>query len=175
MVATVQIRELNGAGPTATDKTSGTVRFKNADDANVDNNDRLIIPSVNQEYSMRKVLRLNVTVAPDVDIDNLQAYMDGANGFGTGIKLWYAVGAAYVQPTVPTETDDPPHFPGATDMLDLFGATAGAPIDMDANNTGPHTGTGEKGDFLNIVMEVEPTATQGALPTETLTFSYDET
>ena len=36
MAATVQIREKNTAGQTATDKTSGTIRFKKADDATVD-------------------------------------------------------------------------------------------------------------------------------------------
>lgn len=82
MVATVLIREKNGAGETATDKTSGTVRFKNADNATVDTNNRLIIPTSGQEYSFRKVLRLNISVAPDVDIDNLQAYADGDLTFG---------------------------------------------------------------------------------------------
>ncbi len=36
MAASVQVRELNGAGETGTDKTSGTVRFKKADNATVD-------------------------------------------------------------------------------------------------------------------------------------------
>lgn len=175
MVATVLIREKNGAGETATDKTSGTVRAKNADNATVDTNDRLIIPSSGQEYSYRKVLRLNCSAAPDVDIDNLRAYTDGANGFGTGVKAWYAVTGSFTQPAVPSEANDPPQFPGTTAMADLFGATSGTPIDMDANNTGPFTSTGDIGDYLNIVVEVEPTATQGALSAETITFAYDET
>jgi len=33
MAATMLIREKNGAGETATDKTSGTIRMKNADNA----------------------------------------------------------------------------------------------------------------------------------------------
>lgn len=175
MVATVLIREKNGAGETATDKTSGTVRFKNADNATVDTADRLIIPSSLQEYSFRKVLRLNISVVPAVDISNLKAYTDGANGFGTGVKAWYATTGTYTQGTVPTETNDPPQFPGATPMVDLFGATSAAPIDMDAINAGPFTGTGDMGDYLNIVMEVETTAVQGTLTAETLTFAYDET
>ena len=36
MAATVQIVEKNGAGGTTTDKTSGTIRFKNADNSTVD-------------------------------------------------------------------------------------------------------------------------------------------
>lgn len=174
MVATVLIREKNGAGETGTDKTSGTVRFKNADNATVDSNNRLIIPSSGQEYSYRKVLRLQVTVGPSVDIDNLRAYTDGS-GFGGNAKIWYAVTGTYTQPSVPSESNDPPEFPGTTAMADLFGATSGTPIDMDATNTGPFTGTGDIGDYLNMVMEVETGATQGTLSAETLTFAYDET
>jgi hypothetical protein len=36
MAATVQIVEKNGAGGTTTDKTSGTIRFKNADNSTAD-------------------------------------------------------------------------------------------------------------------------------------------
>jgi len=175
MVATVLIREKNGAGETATDKTSGTVRFKDADNATVDTVNRMVIPVAGQQYSFRKVLRLNVSVAPAVDIDNVRAYSDGANGFGAGVKVWYAVTGSYTQPAVPTESDDPPKFPGTTNMADFFGSTSGTPINMDGINAGPFTGTGDIADYLNLVLEVETTATQGTLTAETLTFAYDET
>lgn len=172
MPATVLIREKNGAGETATDKTSGTVRFKMADDATVDSNDRLQVPASGQNYSFRKVLQANISVAPDVDIQNLVAYTDGANGFGTGIKVWYAATATYTEPTAPSTAEDPPQFPGATPMVDLFGATEGSPISLGA---GPFSSTGDIGDYLNLVMEVESTASQGALTAEQLTVSFDET
>ena len=178
MVATVIINEKNGGGETDTDKTSSTVRFKNADDANIDTAARLIIPTVDQEYSFRKVVRLEVTVAPDVDIGNVNAYTDGVGSFGEpapGVKVWYQMGAAYVTPVVPTESNDPPQFPGATPMLDFFATTSGAPADMDGNNAGPFTTTGDIADYLNLVMEVETSATQGTLAPETLTISFDET
>lgn len=175
MVATVIIEELNGAGETPTDKTAGVIRFKNADDAVVDTADRLIIPGSGQEYSFRKVTRLKITAVPDVDIVNVAAYSDGANGFGTGVKMWYQVETSYTQGTVPTESNDPPQFPGATPMLDFFATASGTPIDMDAGDSGPHTPTGQFADYLNLVMEVETGATQGATPTEPLTFRYDET
>lgn len=175
MVATVIINELNGAGETATDKTSGTVRFKDADNATVDTNDRMVIPATGQNYSYRKVLRMEITAAPDVDIDNLRAYSDGANGFGSGVKVWYAVTGSYTQPAVPSEANDPPEFPGTTAMVDFFAATSGSPIDMDGNNSGPFTTTAVIGDYLNLVLEVETGATQGSLTPETLTMAYDET
>ena len=178
MVATVIINEKNGGGEANTDKTSSTIRFKNADDAAIDTADRLIIPTTLQEYSFRKVARLEITAAPDVDIANIQAYSDGIGSFGEpspGVKVWYAVTGTYTTPAVPTESNDPPQFPGATPMLDFFAKTSGTPIDMDAVNTGPFTTTAEIADFLNLVMEVETTAVQGQLAPETLTFSFDET
>ncbi len=178
MVATVVINEKNGGGETDTAKDGGTVRFKNADNATVDTSDRLIIPTSGQEYSFRKVLRLEVTVAPDVDIDNVNAYTDGVGSFGEpapGVKVWYQMGAAYVIPVVPTESNDPPQFPGATPMLDFFATTSGSPADMDSNSTPPFTTTGDIADYLNLVMEVEQTAVQGTLAPETLTISFDET
>lgn len=175
MVATVIIEELNTGGETATDKTSGTVRFKNADNSTVDTSDRLIIPTSDQEYSFRKMLRLRMTVKPAVDIDNLQAYSDGAKGWETAVKGWYARKSVYAVGTIPTESNDPPQWPSVAAMTDLFTATSGSPIDMDGFNPGPYTSSGQMGDYLGLVMEVETSATQGSLTAETLTFSFDET
>ena len=182
MAATVIINEKNGGGEVATDKTSGTVRFKNADDASVDLNNPLVVPDSGQEFSFQKYLRLEITDwGGATQIDNLRAYSDGANNFGTGIKLWYTTAGSYVTPEIPSEAVDPPQFPGtgspAVAMQDFFATSAGSPIDMDAVNTGPITAgspTQEIGDYLILVMEIEPTATQGVLSTETLTFAYDE-
>lgn len=165
MVATVLIREKNGAGETATDKTSGTIRFKNADNAAVDTNDKLVIPASGQDYSFEKWLRLHISVAPDTQIENLQAYSDGSSGFGAGVKTWYKTVGSYATPAEATDT---------AGYADLFAATEGAPIDLDAVNAGPFTTTGDIGDYLVIMLEVEDTATQGPLTGETITFSYDE-
>ena len=181
MAATVQIHEWNTEA-SITDKTSGTVRFKNANDATADLNDPLIIPTSGQEYSFEKWLRLVITDEGGfTQISNLQVYTDGANGFGTGVLAWYAITGVFITPVVPLETDDPPQTPAAgspkEDMADLFGLTTGARGDMDAINTGPFTGGSPQeyiGDWIVIVMEVNSTATQGVTPSETITFSYDE-
>ncbi len=175
MVATVIIEELNTGGETATNKTSGTVRFKNADDALVDTNDRLIIPTADTEYSFRKMLRLRMTVKPAVDIDNLQAYTDGSKVWELAVSAWYARKSAYAVGTVPTESNDPPQWPSTAAMTDLFTATTGSPINMDEFNPGPYTSSGQMGDYLGLVMQVEKSATQGSLTAETLTFAFDET
>ena len=78
-------------------------------------------------------------------------------------------------------SNDPPaaDFGGSPlePMQDFFGTSQGSPVDLDAVNAGPFTDGSpveDIGDFLVLVMEVEPTATQGVLGTETLTFAYDE-
>jgi hypothetical protein len=177
MPATVLIREANGAGPTMTDKTSGTIRFRNSDSATVDNNNPLVVPTASTEYSFRKVLRMHISTGTFTEVSNPNFYLDGTNSFGTGRKLWRAVTGTYTQGAKPTITNDPPQFPGATPMVDAFGATVGAPQDMDATNAGPFNSTGlpkDIGDYLNLVAELEIGASQGVWPGETGTWSWDE-
>ncbi|MFQ5954718.1 MAG: hypothetical protein ACE5JZ_06625 [Kiloniellales bacterium] len=183
MAANVIIEEWNGTGgsETRTDKTSGTIRFKNADNATVDLINPLVVPGSGQEYSFEKWVRLAIAGGSFTQVDNLQVYTDGANNFGTGIKAWYAIAGTYMTPVIPNESNDPPQSPAAgspqENMADLFGLTSGAPGDLDANNPGPYTdGSPQEtiGDFIVMVMEVETTASNGVLTAETLTFSYDE-
>ena len=184
MAATVVINEWNGTGgsETKTDKTSGTIRFKNADDATVDLNNPMVVPAADQDYSYEKWLRLQITDAGGfTQISNLRAYSDGANGMGTGVKVWYAASGTYMTPVEPTVGIDPPQSAAAgspqENMTDFFTATSGSPIDLDAVNTGPFTDGSPAehiGDFLVLVMEVETTASNGITPSETLTFAYDE-
>ena len=163
MAATVQIHEMTAADA-GTDKTDGTVRFKAADNTTVDTADRLTVPASGTNYSYTKQLRANVTVAPDVDLQDLEAYSDGSNDFGTGVGVQYDVSGTFAS-NVNTDITG----------SDFFGATSAAPIDLEVTNTGPHTGTGYQGDFLRVQMTVADTASQGQLTPETLTFSYTET
>lgn len=163
MAATVQLQEIT-ATDAGVDKTSGTVRFKSADETTVDTSNRLTIPAAGEDHSYTKQLRLYCSVAPAVDLQNVEAYSDGSNNFGTGVLVDYDVHTAFQ-----TQTD--------TDIAgtDLFTKTSGAKIDMDAYNPGPKTDTGYFGDVLRLQMGVASTASPGSLSTETLTFSYDET
>ena len=183
MAATVVINEWNSAG-SITDKTSGTVRFKNANNATVDLNDPLVVPTSGQEYSFEKWLRLQITDAGGfTQIGDLEVYTDGIGFSETGIKAWYALEGTFQTPVIPDEGQDPPFFNGPSTgspgnaMEDLFGLTVGAPGDLDAINSGPFTDgspTEHIGDWIVIVMEVEPTASAGVLGAETLTFAYSE-
>ena len=162
MVATVQILEKNGAGPTTTDKTSGTVRFKTADNATVDTSDPINIPTAGTNYSYEKWLILNVTVAPDTNISNLKFYTDGGNGLGTGVGLYAKAVTAYSTPALGTST---------AGYTDAFTYTSGSALSLGA---GPYTSTGEKGDHAVLLMTVGTTASPGQTASETITFSYDE-
>lgn len=162
MPATVQIIEKNGAGGTATDKTSGSVRLKKADNSTVDLINPLVKPTAGSDFSFEKWLRLNVTGGTFVQMTNLKFYTDGSSGLGTGVSLWAKAVAAYATPAQ-----------GASNVgyANAFTLTSGAPLNLGA---GPFTGTGEKGDHVVLLGEIATTVAGGLTPSETLTFAWDE-
>ena len=163
MAATVIVNEFHGptATPVKTDKTSGTVRFKNADNATVDLNDPMVIPTAGTDISFEKILRLNAT-GTFTSISNYGFYTDGANGLGTGVTCLYKKDGAYATPSEPGSN---------AGYTDIFTATSGTPVTL---GTPSVTATGDFGDYLAVILEVASTATQGTTPSETLTFTWDE-
>jgi len=162
MAATVQIIEKTGAGGTPTDKTSGTIRFKNADDATVDLVNPMVKPPSGVDYSFEKWLRMNVTGGSYSQITDLVAYMDGANGLGTGVTLYAKAVSSFATPAEATSTSG---------YTNAFSYTSGSPLSLGA---GPFTSTGEKGDHCVMMLTVADTAAGGVTPSETLTFAWDE-
>jgi hypothetical protein len=166
MAANVQIHEMTALAA-GLDRTGATIRFKSADNTNVDTLDRIQIPGAGTTYSYTKQVRFYFQTGPSVDIQNLRAYSDGGNGFGTG------VGCQYDIPNTGNGT-----FPNINTNIagtDIFSKTSGVPISMAANNVGPYTGTGYKGDIVRMQLSVSSAAAPGQIPAETLTFAYDET
>lgn len=160
MAATVQIVEKNGTGADQTNKASGTVRFKTADDATVDSSDPITIPDSGFNFSYEKYLRLDITVAPDTQITNPVLYSDGG-AFSTNV--WVGVQTnTYAAPALGTATDG---------YTDLFTYVSTASLVLGA---GTYTGTGEFGEHAKMLMRVASTASPGSLTAETLTFAYDE-
>lgn len=162
MAADVQIHEMT-ATSTGVDKTSSTVRFKSADETSVDSTNRMQVPSSGTNYSYTKQLRFYFNTAPATSITNLECYTDGTNSFGTGITVEYDTSGSFSS-NVQTDISG----------TDLFTKTSSSTIDMDVTNTGPHTSTGYKGDFVRMQMQVADTASPGALSAEPMTFVYDE-
>lgn len=162
MAATVKIYEKNGAGETATDKTSGTVRFKNADNATVDTSNPMVIPPSGTDYSYEKWLRFNVDSGTYTEITNVEMYSDGGNGLGTGVNAYAKTVAAYSTPAEATAT---------TGYTSVFSYTSGSPLVVGA---GPYTSTGDKGNYVVMMLTVDDTATAGVTSSETITWAWDE-
>jgi hypothetical protein len=162
MPATVQLIEKNGAGGAATDKTGGSIRFKNADNATVDLLNPLVKPTSGSDFSFEKWLRLNVTGGSYTQITNVRGYMDGASGLGTGVNLWARAAASYATPVEPSTS---------TGFADAFSYTSVSPLSLGA---GPFTGTGEIGSHLVMAMEVTAAVSSGLTPAESLTVAWDE-
>lgn len=162
MPATVQIIEKNGAGGTPTDKTSGQIRFKNADNATVDTSNPMVKPGAGTDYSFEKWLRLNVTGGTYTEITNIRAYCDGSVSFGTGVDVYAKAVASYATPAEAT---------GTAGYANISTYTSGSPLSLGA---GPFSSTGEKGDHLVMMMAVGTSASGGLTPTETLTIAWDE-
>lgn len=168
MAATVLIREKNGVGETPTDKTAGTIRLKNADNATVDLLNPMIVPVAGYDYSYEKYLRLHVSAGTFTQISNPRAYTDGASGLGTGVDVFYETQGGYVTPVERTDV---------TGLVDIFTKTSGSPIDMDITNVGPFDSTGlpkDIADYLVMTCRVGTTASPGLPTAETLTFAWDE-
>lgn len=162
MPATVQIIEKNTAGATATDKTSGSVRLKKADNSTVDLANPLVKPSSGSDWSFEKWLRLNVTGGTYTQITSIRAYTDGSSGLGTGVNLWAKAEASYATPAQGT---------ASTGYANAFTYTSGAPLSLGA---GPFTSTGEKGSHLVLLAEVTSAASGGLTASESITFAWDE-
>ena len=180
MAATVIINEWTADGD-ITDKTSGTCRFKNANNATVDLVNPLVVPTSLREYSFEKWLRLQITDAGGfTQLSDLEVYTDGAGFTETGIKTWYATEATFQTPSIPDENQDPPFFNGPSTaspgnaMEDLFGLTSGAPASLGAGPFTDGSPAEHIGSWAVLVMEVETSASAGVLVAETLTFAFSE-
>jgi len=167
MAATIQFHEMSAADA-GVDKTSGTIRFKDADNATVDLNNPLVIPDVDPIFSYTKKLRAYMEDPPSVQITNLRWYSDGSSGFGTGVgvtvkNIGVTFGSQYK-----TEMSG-----GA----DFFGKTSGSPLDGDGTDTGPFVPADDNsyiGDIIELQMSVAASASRGALSAEAITLAYDE-
>lgn len=168
MAATVLIREKNTAGETATDKTSGTVRFKTADNATVDLLNPMVKPAAGVNRSFQKWLRLNISVAPAGSITSPRFFTDGANS-NTGVTMFISTTNPGTFSTPALETTD-------TGYTDAFTFTSASTKALDAVNAGPFSSTGDFGDYIKMAMKIDTTVSApGTLTGETLTFQWDET
>lgn len=179
MAATILIRRLTGAGPTATDITSINTRA-NAEDAHTTagTSNPILIPAAGTNYSYWVVTRLDATVTPTGTVNNLKWYTDGGNGLGTGVTCRVGTATGYTQATGTAGTTGTELTVGnyATFTLgnsNAFTYTSGSPLSVTGSVSNPTTG--QFGDRVVYQIEVGTTAAPGATGSETFTWRYDET
>lgn len=177
MAATVLIRRLTGAGPTATDITSINTRA-NAEDAHstAGTTNSILVPAAGTNYSYWVVTRLDVTAITSGTVDNVKWYTDGANNFGTGVTCKVNTASGYVQATGTAGTSGTQLTTGnyatlAGAPVDAFTYTSASPLSV----TGTTSTTGQFGDRVVYQIEVGTTAASGATAQETFTWRYDDT
>lgn len=166
MPAEIQIHEMS-ALDSGEDKTDDTIRFKKADNADVDFNDPIKIPDSGSEYSYTKTLRPYMAAAPDTQVENLRWYT-GGEGFRAGV----AVNAKNIGDSWSENSDSE-----MTGGSDLFEYTKSSPLDGDETDSDPFEPDREDdyiGDLIRMQMVVDDTASRGKLSSKTLTMAYDE-
>lgn len=170
MTAVIKIYEMS-ASLSGVDKTSSTVRFKLVDNSTVNVSNPLTIPTSGVTVSYSKQLRMYCATVPSLYIENLIAYTDGTNSFGTGISVTasnYSASCGNPHTFISNNRSE------LTASFNLFDKVSGTPVDLDAIHTASVNATGFCGDIIVMHMIVDNTAAPGALSTESLVISYDE-
>src|SRR5574341_1920023 len=174
MVATVLIRRLTGAGPTATDITSINTRC-NAEDTHstAGTTNPVKRPAAGTSYAYWCVTRLDCTVTPSGTIDNLRWFTDGANGMGTGRTVKMNTATGYTQASAtPGDTGlqlTTGNYPTlAAAPTDAFAFTSASPKTVAGSIA--NTSTGQFGNRVVYQNEIASTASPGAGAQETFTW-----
>jgi hypothetical protein len=165
MAATVSIKEVNGAGATATTVTSA--RFCTSDTYNPGTSFPLIKPTSGTNYSYVKTFYLNADTAPTGTINNVKFYADGTIGW-TGVTISAKTSSTYSQATG-TEGTTAAAMSGGADVATY---TSASPLSVTGSINAT---TGKISDYVLLQAAVGTTATTGTTASETMTFRYDET
>lgn len=170
MAATVDIYEKNTVSETGTSKTSGTIRFKKADDATVNASNPLVKPTSGSDRSYEKWLRLHIGgTGPTGSITSPKFYTSGNQGTGATTYIRTTNPGSFTTPAIPS--DD-------TAGTDATTYTSSGKKDIDVANAGPYTGTNtDIADYavLWTTLSTSVTAPQNPTSTITLSFEYNET
>jgi len=193
MVATLKIYVdfggSNGSPGTNQDTTSlgpPNIRLKTADDATIDLNNPIPIPSSSVNNSFWKSCYVLCSVAPNTQINNLKVYTAGSD-FGTGITTKIgdqfptknhssSSGYKVATGTVGTSGTDAVTGGYLTSYTNLFSFTSGSPM------TGPSISeTGNKivnvndtSNYFILQTIIGTTASPGVQTSATITVQYDE-
>lgn len=178
----------NGSPGTNTDIDAlgpPTIRFKDADDATIDTNDKIVIPGSGSEYSRWKHIYLLCDNADSHTMNNFAIYSDGANGMGTGVDVEVGgqfptknSGASTGYEVADTADEDlVTNHSGISTVASIFTYTSGEGTDLDVSCSESGSAIDAANETTNYVlleMEVTDAASPGQASQETGTWSYDE-
>jgi hypothetical protein len=195
LVATVSVRYDFGGADTAPGTQQDVdnlgpprVKFKLADNATIDENDKLIIPGagLGPYYSYWKHIYLYCDNADGHTLSNVKLYSEGTNNLGTGVD--WKVGlqfptknsgsnAGYEVATGASPSGDElvANHGGITTSASIFGYTAASPLSVSISEAGGLiNAAGETSNYTLHQINVSNTASAGTTGSITLYFSYDE-
>jgi hypothetical protein len=168
------------------------LKFKLADDATIDQDNKLIIPSagLGPYYSFGKHVYLYCDAPPVTAVNNVKLYSSGTNTLGTGVDLMvglqfptktnvlntgYEV-AEFLGGSTVTSAELAAWHGGITSTSSIFNYTAASPLSVSISEAGNLiNAVGETTNYVLLQMDVANTAVAGTTTTETFYFSYDET
>ena len=166
------------------------LRFKLADNATIDTNDQMQLPSAGSGpyYSCWKHIYFYCDDPDDKTLSNIRLYSDGSNGYGTGCDL--KVGLQFpVHNSVATTGYDVAHAAVSgtstelvtghgdiTSSATLFNYTVSSPLTVSVSEDGSVIdAAGETSNYVLLQFSVANTASAGTTATETFYFVYDYT
>lgn len=181
MAATITIRRWTGTSgaPTKTDVTGLNNRHRVDDSvAQSGAGNALPVPETGQmTYSFWQHYRLYVDGGTFTLVNNVIAWSDGTSGHPATVSTVAGIATDYQQAGgtvgvsgIELTQANHPYLTGTP--VDIFSFTSGSPADL---NGSVSTAPANLGDFLVTQVQVEPTAPVGAIPTESLWISWDET
>jgi hypothetical protein len=160
-----------------------TLKFKNADDATIDTNNKLTIPASTTIYSYWKSIYLKCDANADTHtINNVKIYSDGSNSLGTGVDLNVGLqfpthnsGATTGYEIANNANELVAEHGGITTKATIFNYNSGAGLTVSISESGNIiNAANETTNYVILQMDVASTASPGATTTETGTWSYDE-
>jgi len=173
---------LPGTSSNITDNGINKLRFKQADNNDIDLNNPIPVPSTGTEYSYWKTIYLKCTAINEASqINNVQFYSDGAvftDYTGITLKVGEQFPIRRSDVTIGYDVADaaesmiPSYCSSSVDVSTL---TSSSSLSLTIQETGNIIdATDETTNCLILQLEVGSTASSGTLTAETLTLSYDE-
>ena len=160
------------------------LRFKLADNATIDTNNKIVIPGagLGPYYSYWKSIYLYCDDPDGNTISNVKLYSSGTNPFGTGVDVMVGLqfptknsGSNAGYEVANNANEMVAEHGGITSSASIFNYTSASPLAISISEAGNVMNLAtETTNYIILQMNVSNTATAGATATATWYFSYDE-